>query len=89
MTSDIILSKLKDLGYTTPPSTFYSHIDNWDAWYRGNVPDFHSYRVYNGMRHVKCRKLTAGMAKNVCESWADLLMNSKACTILKRFILMY
>ena len=77
MNSSTILTQLKTLGYTTPPTTFYSHIALWDSWYQGNVPDFHNYRVYNGMRHVKCRKLSAGMAKNVCESWADLLMNSK------------
>ena len=77
MNSSTILTKLKTLGYTTPPTTFYSYIALWDSWYQGNVPDFHNYRVYNGMRHVKCRKLTAGMAKNVCESWADLLMNSR------------
>ena len=77
MTADIIFAQLKTMGYSSVPAAFYAHVANWDAWYRGNVPDFHSYRVYNGMRHVKCRKLSAGMAKNVCEAWADLLMNSR------------
>ncbi len=75
MQSSTILSTLKNLGYESVPDSWYQHISDWDAWYRGCVPDFHDYTVFNGMRHVRCRKLTAGMAKNVAESWADLLMN--------------
>ena len=83
MNTETILEKLKELGYATPPSTVYTQIALWDSWYQGNVPDFHNYRIYNGLRHVRCRKLTAGMAKNVCESWADLLMNSRVTITLE------
>ena len=76
MNSATILATLKQLGYESVPASWYRHIADWDAWYRGSVPDFHSYTVFNGMRHVRCRKLTAGMAKNIAESWADLLMNA-------------
>ena len=76
MNSSTILTTLKSLGYESIPSSWYQHISDWDAWYRGSVPDFHDYTVFNGMRHVRCRKLTAGMAKNIAESWADLLMNA-------------
>ena len=76
MNSETILKTLKSLGYESVPASWYRHIADWDAWYRGSVPDFHSYTVFNGMRHVRCRKLTAGMAKNIAESWADLLMNA-------------
>ena len=76
MNSATILATLKSLGYECVPASWYRHIADWDAWYRGSVPDFHSYTVFNGMRHVRCRKLTAGMAKNIAESWADLLMNA-------------
>ena len=83
MNSSTILSILKGLGYESIPSTWYQHISDWDAWYRGSVPDFHDYTVFNGMRHVRCRKLTAGMAKNIAESWADLLLNSSLSITLE------
>ena len=83
MTPETILSQLKNLGYETIPASWYDHISDWDAWYRGSVPDFHDYTVFNGMRHVRCRKLTAGMAKNIAESWADLLMNASLSITLE------
>ena len=75
MNATTILKTLSSLGYDSIPASFYTMIGDWNSWYRGSVPDFHDYTVFNGMRHVRCRKLTAGMAKNVAESWADLLMN--------------
>ena len=83
MNSSSIISTLKSLGYETVPDSWYQHISDWDAWYRGSVPDFHDYTVFNGMRHVRCRKLTAGMAKNIAESWADLLMNASLSITLE------
>ena len=83
MNPSVILSQLKSLGYESIPSSWYQHISDWDAWYRGSVPEFHDYTVFNGMRHVRCRKLTAGMAKNIAESWADLLMNSSLTITLE------
>ena len=74
---------MKSLGYESIPSSWYQHIADWDAWYRGSVPEFHDYTVFNGMRHVRCRKLTAGMAKNIAESWADLLMNASLSVTLE------
>ena len=76
MTPSMILSQLKTLGCESIPASWYEFVALWDAWYRGSVPDFHDYTVFNGMRHVRCRKLSAGMAKNIAESWADLLMNA-------------
>lgn len=53
------------------------YITMWEQWYRGNVTDFHNYRVYNGKSHIQCKRFTLGMAKKVCEDWANLLMNEK------------
>ena len=41
MNSSTILTTLKSLGYESIPSSWYQHISDWDAWYRGSVPDFH------------------------------------------------
>ena len=49
----------------------------WRSWYEGDVPHFHRYRVYNGQKRVLCRRASMGMAKKVCEDWANLLMNEK------------
>ena len=49
----------------------------WRDWYAGTVKHFHDYRVFNGVSHVPCRKLRAGMAKKAAEDWADRLMNER------------
>lgn len=54
-----------------------SDIRTWSAWYKGFVPDAHNYKVYNGIRHVTKRRATLGMAKRICEDWANLLLNEK------------
>ena len=78
-----IIEKLKELGYTTVTPDWYQLIDLWDAWYKGTVRGFHDYRVFNGLKHVHCTKLTAGMAKSVAENWADLLMSDKVSITLE------
>ena len=78
-----IIEKLKELGYTTVTPDWYQLIDLWDQWYQGRVRGFHDYRVFNGLKHVHCTKLTAGMAKSVSENWADLLMSDKVSITLE------
>lgn len=73
-----ILEKLKALGFDTVPKEFYEqNIDEWEHWYEGKVDAFHKYKCYNGQRFVHVERYSAGMAKMVCEDWADLLMNEK------------
>lgn len=57
-------------------------IDYWLSWYKGKVDDFHKYREYNGEEFVSREKKTLGMAKEVCEKWANLLMNEKTTITL-------
>lgn len=75
--SSAVIQKLKELGYTTIPEDFYSQVDLWKSWYVGKVKDFHQYRRYNGHKWTKCNRASLGMAKKVCEDWANLLMNEK------------
>lgn len=72
-----IFGKLKELGFKTVPESFYSNIDVWKSWYDGDVASFHHYTVYNGQRRIPCDRYGLGMAKKVCEDWANLLMNEK------------
>ena len=78
-----VINLLQDLGYSPPPESYYSLISLWNAWYQGRVRGFHDYRVFNGLRHVRCTKLTAGLAKTVSEAWADLLMNDRVVITLE------
>ena len=68
---------LKTRNYVTASPEFYTLVDRWRSWYQGNVTKFHEYKVYNGVRHVKCRRKSLGMAKKLCEDWANLLMNER------------
>ena len=57
------------------------YIDTWQSWYRGNVRDFHNYRIFNGETNIDITMKSMQMAKFVCEKWADLLLNEK-CDII-------
>ena len=54
-----------------------SYISLWTKWYKGKVPSFHQYYVYNGKKKIRRERLSMKMAKQVCEDWASLLMNEK------------
>ena len=72
-----ITKKLDELGYKTIEDSWYDRIEDWDSWYKGNVEKFHTFTVWNGQHRVKCSRYSLGMAKKVCEDWANLLMNEK------------
>ena len=57
-------------------------IYEWLAWYYGYDDKFHKYSVYNAGQEVELTKLTLGMAKKVCEDWANLLMNEKTDIVI-------
>lgn len=59
------------------PDTTYNHIDEWLAWYRSDVRKFHVYWIYDGIQTKKQKRYRLGMAKKVCEDWANLLLNEK------------
>ena len=72
-----VIDKLRSLGYDSIDASWYTRVDTWNSWYKGNVAKFHDYTVYNGQHRIKCQRYTLGMAKKVCEDWANLLMNEK------------
>ena len=51
--------------------------DLWLEWYKGDVQKFHHYKVYNGTNYVSQNRRTLNMAKQICEDWANLLLNEK------------
>lgn len=52
-------------------------IESWYSWYVGEVKEFHHYSIYNGKEHIHCKRKSLGMAKQICQDWADLLLNEK------------
>lgn len=77
MTGNAAIVKLNELGYSTIPDSFYAKIQEWKSWYQGDVKGFHDYNIRNGERVVRCKRYALGMAKKLCEDWANLLMNEK------------
>lgn len=73
----ILCQYLTEHKYSIPSDETYSHIDEWLDWYQGDVPNFHTYKVYNGMTMTSHKRYRLNMAKTVCEDWANLLLNEK------------
>lgn len=73
-----ILQYLQSQKYSAPSDDTYSHIDEWLEWYQGDVDKFHRYKVFNGIVIHSERRHAIGMAKKVCEDWANLILTEKA-----------
>jgi A118 family predicted phage portal protein len=74
---------IKEAGYQTVSSAFYEKIGEWERWYKGKVGSFHNYDVFlaKGQKTVM-EMASLGMAKKICEDWADLLYNEKTYIVL-------
>lgn len=72
-----ILKYLQKKGIDTIDRNFYSQVNIWWRWYVGNVPKIHSYKVYQGGEHIRCRRRSLKMAKTVCEDMANFLLNER------------
>ena len=75
--SNVIRQYLTNKKYSTASDETYTHIDEWLEWYQGEVTKFHNYKIYNGMVTTKQKRYRLGMAKKICEDWANLLLNEK------------
>lgn len=77
-----IFTYFKNNGIDTVDSSFYAQIEKWEGWYNGDVQKFHHYSVYNGKNKIRCRRLSLGMAKKLCEDIADLLINERVKIVI-------
>lgn len=75
--SNKIQQYLKNNSYNTVSDETYSHIDEWLDWYEGTVKSFHFYQIFNGVSTTSSKRYSLGMAKKVCEDWANLILNEK------------
>lgn len=74
---DEIREWLVENKYNTATDETYSHILEWLEWYQNDVEKFHKYKVFNGVVTKEEERYKLGMAKKVCEDWANLLLNEK------------
>lgn len=72
-----VTEMLKEVGCTVADSDFYGKVAEWKSWYIGEVKGFSWYKVRTGHDTITCKRNSLGMAKKVCEDWANLLMNEK------------
>lgn len=72
--NDIAIDYLRKNGYSIPSTEMYDYIDNWRAWYDDYVENFHKYKDTFGTER---RMYTLGMAKQVCEDWASIILTEK------------
>ena len=74
---DAIRSFLEKKGYSTVNADYYAKIKNWEDWFTCTVDDFHKTVFFNGITNVDKEIKMLGMAKTVCETWANLMMNER------------
>lgn len=58
------------------------YVNMWNDWYRGKSAKFHNYTIYLGKKELRLERFSLGMAKKVCEDWANLLINEKTDIVL-------
>ena len=63
-----------DIGYVNIQAR---KLSNYLGWYKGFVQSFHRYYVYNGEKEVSRNRYSLNVPKNICETFADLLMNER------------
>lgn len=75
--NSVIREYLIGQGYNTVSDETYSYIDEWLEWYENDVKKFHHYIIWNGVTKTEQERYRLGMAKTICEDWANLLLNEK------------
>ena len=75
--SNVIKDYLVKNKYSTASDDTYNHIDEWLEWYQNDVTKFHTYKIFNGTVTTSQKRYRLGMAKKICEDWANLLLNEK------------
>lgn len=74
---DRIRKYFRNQGYNFATEQYYSFIELWEKWYKGNVDIFHNYIIYNGEDYVKKEMKKLCMAKKICEDKAGFILNDR------------
>lgn len=68
---------LSKLGFKILSPLYYENIYKWIGWYKGEIDEFHKYKMYNGFQFVDKKRASLKMPKRVSEEWSSLLYNDK------------
>ena len=82
---NVIKDYLAKNKYSTASDDTYNHIDEWLEWYQNDVTKFHTYKIFNGTTTTTQQRYRLGMAKKICEDWANLLLNEKVAIKAGKF----
>lgn len=76
-----IINEIKGSKYPIP-SLDDAKVDVWASWFKGDVKNIHNYTGFDGRDTFRLKLKTMGMAKRICEDWADLLLNERTDIVL-------
>lgn len=69
---------LKSKGYDISDTEFMKpYIKQWLEWYKGDIPSFQRYYIYNGNKKVYFTRKTLNLPKKLSEDFANFLLNEK------------
>ena len=78
----VIFEYLSSRNIRTPNTGFYSLIDIWNEWYKGEN-EYHHYKDSEGRdKTMYC----AGMAKQIAEDWASICITERDAVTTKAVI---
>lgn len=75
--ADVVGKYLRGANYNVPYLPYFEKIEEYLSWYRGDT-NWHKYRRWNGIKHLKKRKKSLDMAKTCCEDMASLIAIEKS-----------
>ena len=73
-----IQAQISKRGHNAVNGNIYGLIAVWKSWYRGNVNDFHYYKIKLASGTTKkCERLTMNMGKKIPEDYSKLIWTEK------------
>jgi hypothetical protein len=75
--------KVLDFGRAMNKKEYDSQVEQWQNYYRGNVPDVHSYKRFNGIKVYDVKRHSMRLAKQIVKKWATMLFTEAFKVTLK------
>ena len=77
------ISFINEKNKTSLDASYYTYIDLWREYWKGNVSSFHTFKEtgLDGAKHTR-ELFRMNMPKKACEDWASLLLNDKTTIAL-------
>jgi A118 family predicted phage portal protein len=76
-------SRVLDFSRAMDKKEYDSQVEQWQNYYRGNVPDIHSYQKFNGEEVLTLHRYSMRLAKQIVKKWATMLFTEAFKVTLK------